>query len=117
MKTVTLEYKLTYHDNGQIKEEAYSLDGQFHNPNGIAFKSWHSNGQISIEEHYLNGKMHNPNGIAYQSWDVNGNIKCANYWIDGKALSKDKFNNRNSPKPCDNKTVEVDGVKYKLTAI
>jgi len=117
MKTVTLEYKQTYHENGKIYSEAYYLDGKLHNPNGIAWKAWLNNGQLISESYWLNGKLHNENGIALVEWYRAGNIYQKEYWINGKELTKKEFDNRNKPKPCDNKTVEVDGVKYKLTAI
>jgi len=64
--------------------------------------------------------LHNENGLAYKFWYKNRQIE-SEYWLDGKELTKEQFDNinkpRNNPKPCNNKTVEVDGVKYKLTAI
>ncbi len=37
------------------------------------------------------------------------------YYINGKCLTKKEFNNRN--KSCENKIVEIEGVKYKLTKV
>jgi len=144
MKTVTLECKLTYRSNGQIQAEVYLLGGKLHNPNGVALKYWYENGQIETEQYWIDGKRHNQNGVAYKYWYENGKIYSEGYWIDGKyhnpngiaykswydngqiqsedyyingvKLTKEEFDNI-KPKPCNNKTVEVDGVKYKLTAI
>jgi len=38
MKTVILEYKLSYYDDGQIGAESYWFDGELHNPNGVAWR-------------------------------------------------------------------------------
>jgi len=145
METVTLKYKATYYDHGQMRIEEYWLDGKLHNPNGIACRYWHrnghiisevsykhgklhnpngvalrtwfDNGQIATEQYYLNNKFHNLNGVALKSWNPSGVMKIESYYINGVKLTKEEFENRNNPKPCDNKTVEVDGIKYKLKAI
>jgi len=115
MRTVKGEYIVEYYDNGNIRNEQYRLNGELHNKNGIALKSWHENGNICREEYRLNGKLHNPNGIAYKSWFENGNIWAEEYYINGKKLSKEQFDNRNNS--CNNKIVEIDGKKYKLKEI
>jgi len=116
MKTVTLECKQKFYGNGQIYLESYYLDGKLHNPNGVARKFWYENGQIESEGYFIDGKRHNPNGIAYKNWYKDGQIWSESYYLDGKDLTKEEFDNIKS-KPCNNKTVEVDGVKYKLKAI
>jgi len=37
------------------------------------------------------------------------------YYINGKCLTKKEFDNRT--KSCENKIVEIEGVKYKLTKV
>ena len=83
---------------------------------------------------YINGKMHREDGPAieysdgYKAWFVNGKlhredgpaIEDSNddkaWYINGVELTEADFNNRTA-KPCNGKVIEVDGVKYKLTAV
>jgi len=143
--TVTLKCQFTYLKNGQKNMEEYTLNGKRHNSNGYALRSWNTNGVLWLEKHYLygqshnsngvahtewfnngqlrsqiyivNGKLHNPNGVARRLWHKNGEVLSEQYYLDDEYLSKEEFNNRNKVKSCDDKVVEVDGVKYKLKAI
>ena len=52
--------KLVIHDKLVCKktrwvEEYYTINGEYHNPNGPAYRSWHINGQLCSEQYYLNG--------------------------------------------------------------
>jgi hypothetical protein len=58
----------------------------------------------------LNGDLHREDGPA-EEW-ANGD----KYWyINGKRLTEAEFNQRTQS--CNNKIVEIDGKKYKLTQI
>ena len=83
---------------------------------------------------FLNGKLHREDGPAYEGlngtkwWFLNGKchredgpaIECANgsksWYLNGKCLTEEQFNKK-MKKPCENKVVEIDGVKYKLTVM
>jgi hypothetical protein len=119
-------YKVTVDDNKNIRW--YNDKDQYHRLDGPAVewadgsKSW-----------YVEGKLHRQDGPAfeqangYKAWWVEGKrhrldgpaIECADgYWVEGKELTKEEFNAYIKPKPtCEGKVVEVDGIKYKLTAI
>ena len=60
---------------------------------------------------WLNGKRHREDGPA---------VECTNgdkaWYLNGKELTKAEFNQRMS-KPCSGKTVDIDGVKYKLVEV
>jgi len=99
MKNVTLVCKQEFYDNGRIKSKQYRLDGELHNPNGIAWKAWLNNGQLISESYWLNGKLHNENGIALTLWDFEGKLLAEEYLIQGKLLTKEEFDNRNKPSP------------------
>ena len=116
MKTVKAEVVWEYYDDGKLYSEKYRVDRKLHNPEGPAFRCWHSNGQLWYEIYYLNGQGHNPEGPAYRKWYANGQLTCETYWINGKKLTKEQFESRNKPS-CNDKVVEIDGKKYKLTAI
>ena len=86
------------------------------------------------KEWYLNGKLHREDGPAYEGtngtkyWCLNGNrhredgpaIEDANgskwWFLNGKCLTEEQFNKK-MKKPCENKVVEIDGIKYKLTVL
>ena len=106
----------------------YNESNELHRENGPAFE-W-ANGR---KEYYINGELHREDGpaIEYASgskfYCINGEphredgpaTERANgskaYYINGEELSKKEFNNRT--KSCENKIVEIEGVKYKLTKV
>ena len=61
----------------------------------------------------LNGKYHREDGPAYEGA---GGYKA--WYLNDKPLTEKEFNKRmNPPKPtCEGKIVEIEGVKYTLTA-
>ena len=113
-------------------------------PNGD--KYWHLNGKLHREdgpavdcadghkEWYLMGKRHREDGPAIEwsngskSWYLNGKrhredgpaVEWADgdksWYLMGKRLTETHFNQR-TKKPCNNKVVEIDGVKYRLTIV
>ena len=119
------EYKVKVYNN---RTEWYNLEGQLHREDGPA--SENANGDKC---YYINGKHHRENGPAVEIKDgfkfyyindkrhredgpameyENGH---KDYYINDKHLTEKEFNNRN--KSCENKIVEIEGVKYKLTKV
>jgi len=119
------EYKVKVTDS---KTEWYNLNGQRHREDGPAIelangaKYWYINGKLHREDGpaiewangnkswYINGQCHREDGPAIEY--VNG---TKSWYIKGERLTETKFNQRNQP--CNNKIVEIDGKKYKLTQI
>ena len=60
---------------------------------------------------YLNGKLHREDGPAIEY--TNG---TKHWYLNGKYLTEKQFNKK-MKKPCNNKVVEIDGIKYKLTVM
>ena len=58
---------------------------------------------------YLNGKLHREDGPAIE-WS-SGNKA---WYLNGKLLSEQEFLAKTQPAPCQNKFVEVDGIRYQL---
>ena len=83
----------------------HNESNELHRENGPAIE-W-ANGR---KEYYINGELHREDGpaIEYASGDKS-------YYINGKKLYEEEFNNRT--KSCENKIVEIEGVKYKLTKV
>ena len=107
------------------------VDGELHRLDGPAIE-WAD----GTKKWYVDGKCHRLDGPAiewadgYKAWYVEGQrhrldgpaIEYANgdkeWYVEGKHLTEKEFNAYIKPKPtCEGKVVEVDGIKYKLTAI
>ena len=58
---------------------------------------------------YLDGKRHRTDGPAIEWSDG-----TKHWYLDGKGLSEQEFLAKTQPAPCNNKFVEVDGVRYRL---
>jgi hypothetical protein len=63
---------------------------------------------------YLNGKLHRKDGPATERTDGR-----KEWWIDGKQLTEAEFLRQTgkSTSSCNNKIVEIDGKKYRLTEV
>ena len=96
------EYKVEVHND---RTDWYNLEGQRHREDGPAVE--YADG---YKAYYLNGKLHREDGPATEY--ENGNKY---YYIKDIQITKEEFNNRN--KSCENKIVEIEGVKYKLTKV
>jgi len=121
-----IEYTVKVYDNG---DKEWYLNGKLHREDGPAIewaggsKDWYLNGKLhredgpAIEEASgtkawcLNGKRHREDGPAIE-WA--GGAKS--WYLNDKELTKAEFNQRMS-KPCSGKTVDIDGVKYKLVEV
>ena len=104
-----IEYTVKVYSNGTRE---WHLNGKYHREDGPAVecadgtKSW-----------CLNGELHRKDGPAVEyangtkCWYLNGkNYSEANWKLEIAKLNKQSD-------PCDGKEVEIDGKKYKLTAI
>ncbi len=121
-----IEYKVRVYTNG---DKYWYLNGKAHREDGPAIewangaKFWYLNDKLHREDGpaiedasgskywYLNGKLHREDGPA---------IECANgkkrWYLNDKLLTKKQFNKK-MKKLCENKVVEIDGIKYKLTVM
>jgi hypothetical protein len=119
-------YEVRIYPNG---DKYWYLNGKYHREDGPAIewsngdKSWYLMGKLHREdgpafegsnghkEWYLMGKLHREDGPAFEG--SNGHKE---WWLMGKQLTEKEFNRR-TKKPCNNKVVEIDGVKYRLTIV
>ena len=87
-------------------------------------KEWYQNGQRHRESApaieradgtkgwYQNNQLHRTDGPAVEYADGR------KYWyIKGIQLAEQEFNKKMNPPTCNGKTVEIDGVRYKLSII
>ena len=112
---------------------AWYFEGNLHREGAPAVewsdgtKEWYKNGLFHREDgpaieykdgdkHWFkNGNLHREDGPAIEF--SNGN---KSWWFEGKKLSKAEFDKAIKAKAtptCENKCVEVDGIKYKLVKI
>ena len=101
--------EIVYHKNSNGYETWYDYDD-----NGKLIHAKDSDGYETWQEYDVNGNM-----IHYK--ESNGHYKDSNgieEWYDseGNFITKEKFD-RIHNSPCENKIVEIDGKKYKLTEI
>jgi len=105
------EMELFHREDGPAIEFAdgskyWCVNDKLHRKDGPAIE--HVSG---TKEWYINGERHREDGPAIEF--VNGN----KFWyLNGKYLSEEEFNRRMKPS-CEGKVVEIEGKKYKLTAI
>jgi hypothetical protein len=84
------------------------VESKYHRLDGPAIE-W-ANGD---KEWWVEGKLHRLDGPAIEYADGR-----KVWYVKGKHMTKEEFNEYMNPKPtCEGKVVEVDGIKYKLTAI
>ena len=98
-----IEYKVKVYTNGT---KQWYLNGKFHREDGPAIEC-----ADGTKHWYLNGKVHREDGPAFEG--ANG-VKL--WYLNGKLLTEKQFNKK-MKKPCENKVVEIDGIKYKLTVM
>ena len=96
-------YEVKVYSNG---DKHWHLNGKCHREDGPAIewadgsKHWH-----------LNGELHREDGPAVEWADG------SKYWyLNGNELTETEFNKK-TKKPCENKVVEIDGIKYRLTIV
>lgn len=114
-------------DYGNV--EKWYFNGKLHRENGPAI-----NFDNKIKEWYFNGKLHRTDGPAVEwpdgsgSWYFEGKQHRLNgpardwkiqkqWWINGKQLTETEFNEKIKQLTCENKLVEIDDIKYKLTKL
>jgi hypothetical protein len=95
-----------HRENGPAEEYAngdkfYYINGLLHRENGPAVER--ANG---YKFYYIKGLLHREDGPAVEYADGS-----KRYYINGKRLTEQEF------KSCENKIVEIEGVKYKLTKV
>ena len=98
-----IEYKVKVYANGS---KEWFLNGNRHREDGPAIE--YASGS---KQWLLNGKYHREDGPAVEY--ANGTKK---WYLNGKRFTEEQFNKK-MKKPCENKVVEIDGVKYKLTVM
>ena len=96
-------YEVKVYANGTKR---WYLNDELHREDGPAIER--ANGD---KHWYLNGERHREDGPAVELADG------TKYWLlNGNELTEAEFNKK-LKKPCNNKVVEIDGIKYRLTIV
>lgn len=97
-------YQVIVEDDGTI---SWYMNGRLHREDGPAIERADGN-----KYWYINDKQHREDGPAVEYRSGN------KYWfINDEELSEEEFLARTSTPSCEGKVVEIDGKKYKLTAV
>ena len=83
-------------------------NGQLHRTDGPAIEN--ANGNRSwFQQWWQNDKRHRLDGAAVEY--ANGHKE---WWINGVQLTQEEFNKQTQNPTCENRTVIIDGIAYKL---
>ena len=117
-------YTVKVHEDGA---RWWYKNGLLHRTDGPAIelangdRYWYKNGQrhrldgpaVEMADGHRawwqNGQRHRVDGPAFE-W-ANGHRE---WWINGVQLTEEQFNQQTKKTTCENKTVVIDGIKYKL---
>lgn len=109
MKLITEANKIPYNFTGIVEyndgTKVYYTNGKHHRIDGPAYV-----GANDDRFWYKNGLPHREDGPAVEWADGE-----KEYWINGRLLTEKQFDKHKNP--CDNKIVEIDRKKYKLTLV
>jgi hypothetical protein len=109
---MSYEYKVTHRADGTVMWEQFYKEGQTHREGDRPARvSYRADGSVLWEEFWKKDQRHRegdrPAVIRYRS---DGSVERETFWKEGQQYTPSKA------KPCEGKTVEIDGVKYVLTA-
>ncbi len=120
-----IKYEVHVYPNGT---KHWHLNGKLHREDGPAIeypdgtKEWRLNGKLHREdgpayegsngdkEWFLNGKLHRKDGPAYE-----GSNGTKEWFLNGNQLTEAGFLAKQNT--CEGKVVEIDGKKYRLSAV
>ena len=97
---VHIKYEVRVSDDGS---KQWYLGGKRHREGGPAYK-----GSDGTEEWWLNGELHREDGPAVEEADG-----YKEWWLNGEEITEKEHAERTNS-PCPEKTIEIDGVRYKL---
>jgi antitoxin component YwqK of YwqJK toxin-antitoxin module len=108
---MTYEYKVTHRDDGTLMWEEFFKEGQLHREGDRpAWVSYRADGSVEWEQFWKKGQRHREGDRPAVVWyRADGSVASEEFWKEDQQYTPSKA------KPCEGKTVEIDGVKYVLT--
>ena len=110
---MTYEYKVTRRADGSVELEEFYKSGQRHREGDRpAVVRYRADGSVEWEWFYKSGHHHRVGDRPARVWyRPDGSVEREDFWKEGEKYTPSKT------KPCEGKTVEIDGVKYILTPV
>ena len=78
-----------WHENGQIEQERYILNGMLYRIGGPAITCWYNDGGKYYEAYYTESKIHRLDGPAITTHMVNKN-KEETWWVNNQKYTKEE---------------------------
>ena len=110
---MTYEYKVSHRSDGSVEWEQFWKEGQRHREGDRPAVVWYrADGSVTSESFYKEGQRHREGDRPAVVWyRADGSVTWEEFYKEGQMYTPSKA------KPCEGKTVEIDGVKYVLTPV
>ena len=110
---MSYECKVSHRADGSVASEEFRKEGQRHREGDRpAVVSYRSDGSVELEEFWKEGQRHREGDRpAVARYRDDGSVASESFYKEGQMYTPSKA------KPCEDKTVEIDGVKYILTPV
>ncbi len=107
------EYKVSHRSDGTVELETFYKEGLRHRegdrPAAVRYRA---DGSVEWESFWKEGQHHREGDRPAAVWyRADGSVEWESFWKEGQQYTPSKA------KPCEGKTVEIDGVKYVLTPV
>ena len=108
---MTYEYEVSHRADGSVMWEEFWKEDQLHREGDRPAVVWYlADGSVELEMFYKEGQLHREGDRpAWVRYRADGSVEQEEFW------KKDQQYTPSKAKPCEGKTVEIDGVKYVLT--
>ena len=110
---MTYEYKVSHRSGGSVEWESFWKEGLHHREGDRpAVIRYRADGSVETEAFYKEGQCHREGDRpAWVRYRADGSMALEEFYKKGQMYTPSKA------KPCEGKTVEIDGVKYVLTPV
>jgi len=110
---MTYEYKVSHRADGTVLREEFFKENQRHREGDRPAEVWYrDDGTVAREEFWKENDLHREVDRPAVVWyRADGSVEWERFWKEGQEYTPSKA------KPCEGKTVEIDGVKYILTPV
>jgi antitoxin component YwqK of YwqJK toxin-antitoxin module len=86
-----LKLKEEFYPNGNLRYQAWYLNGIRHNEEGPAYIKYYEDGKVEYQTWYFNGKYHNEEGPARIRYYEDGKVDYQAWYLNDKYLFKKDF--------------------------
>ena len=110
---MTYEYKVSHRSDGTVSSEQFWKEGlRQREGDRPAWVGYRADGSVEWELFYKSGQLHREGDRPAVVWyRADGSVDREEFFKEGQQYTPSKA------KPCEGKTVEIDGVKYILTPV